>query len=270
MVFAKKKYKDSWKSHVTAANVNYLETPWDDTKLEQKLRAWGKETAGHTCYEDPIKDKCMRSLCYSRPFGIKSDSINAFPEVTDFQVIKYEQPEYRFNVVMPNDDKFEVVVPNLKLMTNQKELLSLIWDQAETYFEPIKAKDFRAKLNEWRKKGQTVKPPEGTHTDDILADELYQFCVNGPKAKERIQIKNGSCFTDEGYHYFKFQSFIIHLGGGWKIDQQKIAQKLKDRCKVEFNYSFNIEGKTEKVCKVIQLETKKITYKTTERTGSNY
>ena len=270
MVFAKKKYKDNWKSRVTAANLNYLESPWDDTKLGQKLNAWDKETAGHTCYEDPIKDRCMRSLCYSRPFGIKSDNINAFPDVTDFQVIKYEQPEYRFNVVMPNDDKFEVVIPNLKLMTNQKELLSLIWDQAETYFEPIKAKDFRAKLNEWRKNGQTVKPPAGTHTDDILADELYQYCVNGPQAKERIQIKNGSCFKEDGFHYFKFKSFIEHLGSGWKIDQQKIAQKLKDKCNVIFNKSFNIEGKTEKVCMVAQLHVDKIEYKPTERKGSNY
>ena len=39
---------------------------------------------------------------------------------------------------------------------------------------------------------------------------------------------------------------------------------------MEFNISYNIEGKTEKVCKVQQLETKKITYKTTERKGSNY
>ena len=141
---------------------------------------------------------------------------------------------------------------------------------AETYFEPIKAKDFRAKLNEWRKNGQTVKPPAGTHTDDILADELYQYCVNGPQAKERIQIKNGSCFKEDGFHYFKFKSFIEHLGSGWKIDHQKIAQKLKDKCNVIFNKSFNIEGKTEKVCMVTQLHVDKIEYKPTERKGSNY
>ena len=31
----------------------------------------------------------------------------------------------------------------------------------------LKPKDFRAKkLNEWKKNGQTIKPPEGTHIDD--------------------------------------------------------------------------------------------------------
>ena len=51
-----------------------LTSPWDKAKLDSKIKAWKGETAGHTCYEDPIKDKCMRSLCYKRPFGIKSDS----------------------------------------------------------------------------------------------------------------------------------------------------------------------------------------------------
>jgi len=270
MVFAKKKYKDQWHDFVSKANYAYLQTPWDKSKLDQKLKAWGKETAGHTCYEDPIKDKCMRSLCYSRPFGIKSDGINAFPEVTDFQKINYEQPEYRFNVVLPNDDKCEVVIPNLKLMTNQKELLSLIWDQAQIYPEPIKPKDFRAKLNEWKKNGQTIKPPDGTHIDDILKEELYQYCVNSVQAKTRLMIRTGGCFTEEGHHYFKFTSFITHLGPGWKIPQEKIGQKLKDNCKVEFNHSFNIDGKTEKVCRVKQLETKQITHQVSERKGSNY
>ena len=27
----------------------------------------------------------MRSLCYKRPFGVKSDSISVFPEIQDFE-----------------------------------------------------------------------------------------------------------------------------------------------------------------------------------------
>ena len=94
--------------------------------------------------------------------------------------------------------------------------------------------------------------------------------MNGPRAKERIQIKNGACFTEEGHHYFKFQSFITHLGNSWKVPQEKIGQKLKDKCNVKFSHDFNVEGKTEKVCRVKQLETKQIAHKTTERKGSNY
>ena len=270
MVFAKKKYKDKWADFVSKANYEYLQQPWDKAKLDNKINAWTKDTAGHTCYEDPIKDNCMRSLCYSRPFGVKSDSINVFPDITDFQIIQYEQPEYRFNVVMPNDDKIEVVIPNLKLMTTQKEVLNLIWEQTGIYFEPIKPKDWRAKLNDWRKNCQNIKPPEGTSTDDILENELFQYCVNGPQASKRMQIRLGSCLTENGYHYFQYQSFLTHLGSDWKISKEKIGQKLKEKFNVEFNYSLKVDGKTIKVCRLEQLHVDKIEYRPTDRKADNY
>tara|TARA_R100001129_G_scaffold15803_2_gene10365 strand:- start:1571 stop:3139 length:1569 start_codon:yes stop_codon:yes gene_type:complete len=270
MVFAKKKYKDKWPDQVSKANYNYLEDPWDKTKLDSKITAWKKDTAGHTCYEDPIYSKCMRSLCYSRPFGVKSDSITSFPEITDFQIIMYAEPEYRFNVSLPDGSKSEVVAANRKMMTQQKDLLDLIWEQTGIYHEPLKPKDFRATLTLLRKNCQTITPPKGTQINDRLEEELFQYCINGPQAKERRQIATGACLTEEGFHFFRFQSFIDHLGNSWKIPEEKIAQKLKDRCKVEFNVSLNVDGKTVKVCKVKQLEIKQIEHKVTEKAKNNY
>jgi len=270
MVFAKKKYKDKWTDQVSKANYNYLEDPWDKAKLDSKIKAWSGKTAGHTCYEEPIKDKCMRSLCYKRPFGISSDSNSMFPEVQDFEMIAYTEPEYRFNVVMPNDDKIQVIIPNTKSMVRQTEVLMYVFQQTGTAFEPIKPKDFRAKLNEWRKKGQDITPPKGTQIEDILEEELFQYCINSPQAPKRSHLNLGSCFTEEGFHYFRFNSFLEHLGTGWKIPADKIAQKLKDKCHVEFNYSFNVDGKTLKVCKVAQLHIDKIEYKPVDRKEANY
>ena len=270
MVFAKKKYKDKWPDQVSQANYNYLASPWDKAKLDSKIKAWTGETAGHTCYEEPIKDKCMRGLCYKRPFGVKSDSISIFPEIQDFEMIAYAEPEYRFNVVMPSDENIQVIIHNTKLMTRQKDVLDLVWQQTGVYFEPIKPKEFRAKLNEWRKKGQKIKPPKGTQIDDRLAEELFQFCINGPQATQRSRLNLGSCLTEEGFHYFRWNSFLEHLGNGWKIPEEKIAQILKDKCYVEFDHSLNVEGKTLKVCKVAQLHTDLIEHKPVERKGTNY
>ena len=78
------------------------------SKLDSLIGAWIKDTKVHTCYEDPIHSKCMRSLCYSRPFGVK-DSITMFPDITDFEIIMYAEPEYRFNVALPDGTKAGVV-----------------------------------------------------------------------------------------------------------------------------------------------------------------
>ena len=130
--------------------------------------------------------------------------------------------------------------------------------------EPLKPKDFRAKLTELRK--GSVKYTTCRHQiEDRLKEELFQYCVNGPRAKKRIQINSGSCLTEDGHHYFKFTSFKDNLGASWKIPEERIAQKLKDKCEVEFNHSLNVDGKTIKVCRVKQLHIDKIEYKPVDR-----
>ncbi len=55
-----------------------------------------------------------------------------------------------------------------------------------------------------------------------------------------------------------------------KAEEEGIAQKLKDKCGVEFSHSLNVDGKTIKVCRVKQLHIDKIEYKPVERKESNY
>jgi hypothetical protein len=171
---------------------------------------------------------------------------------------------------MPNDDKMGVVIPNLKSMTIQTELLRLIWSQTFVKFDTVKPLVFNAKLNEWSKNIQKITPPKGTQIEDRLEEELYQKCINGPQAQERSHIYNGSCFTEGGFHYFRWDSFLEHLGSGWNIPGEKMATILRDKCHVKFNHSFNVENKTLKVCKVAQLHTDLIEHKPVERKGTNY
>ena len=112
-------------------------------------------------------------------------------------------------------------------MTRQKEVLDLVWQQTGVYFEPLKPKEFRAKLNEWRKNGQKITPPKGTQLEDRLEEELFQYCINGPQAQQRNQIHNGSCFTEEGFHYFRFNSFIEHLGKWMEDSRRKNCTEIK-------------------------------------------
>ena len=118
-------------------------------------------------------------------------------------------------------------------------------------FEPLKPKDFRAKLNEWRRNGQKIKPPKGTQLEDRLRRRtisiLYQWSTG---SRDEIKFRMDLVLPKKDFITFRFNSFLEHLGSSWKIPEEKIAQKLKDRCFVEFDHSLNVDGKTLKVCKV--------------------
>lgn len=47
----RKKYADDWEKQVILAARNYFvySSEWDDRKVELKIKAWRKDTKGHTC-----------------------------------------------------------------------------------------------------------------------------------------------------------------------------------------------------------------------------
>ena len=54
--------------------------------------------------------KTMYASLVIKDHLVKSDSISVFPEIQDFEMIAYAEPEHRFNVIMPNDDKIQVII----------------------------------------------------------------------------------------------------------------------------------------------------------------
>ena len=115
-----------------------------------------------------------------------------------------------------------------------------------------------------------VKPAAGTSDVDKLYNHLYEFCVNSSQAKQKIQIRSGSCYTDKGFHFFKFQSFYDSLGNRWKFSEEETAYIMKKEFGAIFNHSFNIDGKTEKVIKIKQLHVDQIEYNPIKREEDNF
>ena len=39
---------------------------WGDDKVNQKIKSWSKDTAGHTCHDIPISSYCAKGTCLRR------------------------------------------------------------------------------------------------------------------------------------------------------------------------------------------------------------
>ena len=104
---------------------------WGDEKVKKKIKAWEKETAGHTCDEEPIHDHCMKSECAKRQFGFLSDKIKRFPPLTALIKINYSpDPEFRFTITYVDKKEGEVskqvIARDATYFTNQDRLRTLI------------------------------------------------------------------------------------------------------------------------------------------------
>ena len=267
MVFAKKKYKDQWPDKVNEAN-KYFTKPWSLKEINDKIKAWSKDTAGHTCTDEILEPVCIRHKCVKRKFGIKSDANSIFPLISGLQKIMSTTPRLRFMVEKPDGKSVQCEASSPDNFTIQKNLLSLIWLQADFYPDPLSPGAFRAFLNQL--KSVTIHPATGTDIKDQLYQHLYDYCVNSAQAKERSDIRGGLCWSGEGFHYFIFSSFFETLPLKWKLDARDTGIIMKQELGATFDHSFSINKKTHKVVKLKQMKVDQIEYKKSEQKEPNY
>ena len=270
MVFAKKKYgQDKWPDKVNEAN-KYFQEPWPLQKINQKIKAWGKETAGHTCDDEIIGPKCIKHECLKRPFGVKAGGASAFPYIYGLEIIMSSIPTLKFMVEKPDGKPVQCEATNPEIVTTQRKLLDLIWLQAGFYGDPLKPPEYRKFLNEIRKTKNITYPAEGTDLKDQLYPHLYDFCINSAQAESRSGIRGGLCWTEEGYHYFLFSSFFETLPTRWKASTKDTGIILKKDYEAEFGHPYNIGTGTIRCVKLKQLHIDQIEYHPTEKKKGNF
>ena len=270
MVFAKKKYKDKWQDKVSAANYSYLTDPWDKSHLDKKIKAWDKDTAGHTCNDEIIGPQCMKHICVKRAFGVVSDATKAFPLISGLQILYYTIPVLRFMVEKPDGTPVQCEATDPTTFTTQRKLLNIIWLQAHFMPEPLNPTKYREFLNQVIKKPTVIRPAEGTEDKDQLYPHLYEFCINGVKAKSKSEIRGGLCWTEGGFHYFLFPSFFETLPTRWKASSKDTGIILKKYYAAEFGHPYNIETGTIRCVKLKQLHIDQIEHHPTEKKKDNY
>lgn len=236
MVFAKKKYKDSWEDAVIQAGRDYIQYDkmWGDEKVKEKIKYWKKDTAGHQCHQEPISNYCAKATCLKRKFGIGVGRKNSWPLISGLIRINYKpDPEFYFNVEMSTSKTIQVHAKDVKKVTEMRELRSLIAAQTGVCPPIIKQTQFETILNSLYPP-EDLAPPVGTSPVDILKKLLITY-VNGPKATTHAGFESGSVLEDDGHYFFVFDKFMDDAKRfEWRKDASRTGIMIKNIFKGEF------------------------------------
>jgi hypothetical protein len=245
MVFAKKKYPDNWQEVLKAAPQKYfikdsngvVLNDWgSEKKIIDKIRSWKKDnTKGYSCTQEPIVNFCMKSECLKRKHGVGSDRKRMFPPLSNLVKINYPEPEYTFNVELPENKGIKQVrAKDIKQIKDQEELRSLIMKTANIYVAKVKGDDFENVIAKLLPPVEIHQPPKGTTPDELLHEYLDEY-LNGPKAKSYASFKSGAVLVEDGFAYFKFANFFNTLKNKeWKEGKERTGQKIKEKYQAEF------------------------------------
>jgi hypothetical protein len=204
----------------------------------------------------------MKSECLKRKYGVGSDRKRMFPPLSNLVKINYPEPEYTFNVELPDSKGIKQVrAKDIKQIKDQEELRSLIMKTANIYVAKVKGDDFENVIAKLLPPVEIHQPPKGTTPDELLHEYLEEY-LNGPKAKSYASFKSGAVLIEEGYAYFKFTNFYNTLKNKeWKENKSRTAQRIKERYQAEFGIKKRFPKLNNETTNYEAVETVKINLK---------
>ena len=238
MVFAKKKYPDTWKDKIVEAARNYFkfDSKWTDDHVKSKIKSWEKETKGYQCNGELLSPVCVKPVCLKRKFGVLSDDKPSWPRIYALQKINYKPtPEWNFTVERDDGETIQVHAKDVYKLESQKALRALLMEQAFIVPPNIKGNDFIEimKMLFDKEKVETIEPAAGTSPTDMLKKHLEKY-IYGPKATTYKSFESGKPLTDDQYAWFVYDEFYAELKTReWKIDPQRTSYMIKELFKSE-------------------------------------
>ena len=253
-VFAKKKWKN-WKEKVSWFLENYMTGELDQAEIDIVKKQHEKKDWGYKCKDEPMCSHCDKALCRTRKHGI--GNAPTFPELSDLQEIKLENPYYYLNV----DGK------RLKLDSPKHLRQPSLFEEAciagVGILPPtMKTKDWKALVNGLLAGREIIEAPEGMKTEDQLLEHLEDYCSDRRQTKRKEDIERGNVWSDEESHHFKFRHFFHdHLQRRrWSHDYQKTSAWMKEWFDAKIKV-LDIGGKSTRVMCVKKFDIKKTEFK---------
>ena len=217
---------NNWKEKISWFHENYIVGDLDQREIDIIKNQHEKKDWGWKCNDVPMCNVCDKQLCKTRQFGIGNSVM--FPELSDLQEIQLEEPYYYLNI-----DGKRLKLPSAKYL-RQQPLFEEACIAGIGIFPPtMKIKDWKVLVNQLLGTREIIPPPKGTSKKDQLQNHLEEFCTNRTSTTvEKDDIKKGAVFTDEGKHYFLFDSFFYGFlqRRRWDVKFQETSQMLREHC----------------------------------------
>ena len=236
MVFAKRKYPDQWEDKVLQKAREYIkyDNIWGDDKVKSKIKAWKGETAGYTCNEDPISNKCIKNTCLRRKFGVGKQLNASWPEIISVTKMDYRpHPKFFLYVKQPSGKIKSIHAKVVEQIIEQRRLRALIAEHTNIVPPPIKAKDFQDIVSDlWSQLNVETPDPE-SQPAGILFRHLRDY-LNDVRTTTLNGFKSGSVFVDSEKAYFLFHKFYEELKRNeWRMDENETKTMVIDVFKAE-------------------------------------
>ena len=222
-VVAKKEAGDAWKPRLAEINTTYCNDPVDQKELDAVAQSYEKKEYGYSCNKEPFKSRCNRSLCRRRKYGIGSNTQSA--DITSLSVLKSDPPVWFLDV-----DGKRLELQSTKQLQVQAEFQRACMEQLHKLPPMMKQEDWNLLLGALLSEVIEIDVDEEMTNKGTFKHLLREFCTQGQKALQPVEINLGKPWTESGMTYFCIEHLFDFLESK-RFDaytKGQVQQRLKE------------------------------------------
>ena len=251
-VYLRKRFPNEWKGKLGVYNQKFMTPALEDRDIENLIKSLSNKDYRYKCKQEPIRSFCESKICVKRKFGVGENVPT--PEIE--RIEKY--PSHPTIYIVYLDGK-PVEVDRATLHEFDKFSMEVM-DQLNQVLMPIGKIVWKKLLHKIMSNKDTFKileVPQAARLDYQLKELLGDFLTRAT-GKSMEDVKRGIPFTENGYSYFKYQSFDKYLNRtkSWNLPKAKTQKMLEDLFKAKEDFP-KLEEKTMRVWKVETVNVEK-------------
>lgn len=201
-VYLRKRYPDSWRSHIYSYNTQYFKPPLPEDEVKVIIKSVSRKDYFYPCTAHPCVKFCNKELCRKREYGIGKGG-DDWGVTIDNTVLKIatDPPHWIVNV---NGARICLFSEDILSQTRFQNLCV----NALGFMPATLPHDkWRTAMNTMMAAATVVEAPPDASVTGELGYYLEQFCTVYPQAETREEIAVGKPYTEDGYTHFRAADF---------------------------------------------------------------
>jgi hypothetical protein len=222
-VYARMKFPEDWHVKLYDYNKRFL-GPGSAQEVQQVIKSLDKKKYVYRCQEPPICGYCNKALCFTRKYGLISESgsykSGATQKVTrpcildevEKPVKCYEpaigssdEPYWVFNI---NGTEFDVTID---MVTSQIKFNRQFLKMFKRVNLPVDENRWANKMNELLSSADTYELAGDAGPEGQLWIHLENYCTGRVQARTQDELKLGKPWTNNDRVYFRSTEFTRYL-----------------------------------------------------------
>jgi hypothetical protein len=197
--YFKKSSPDNWEEKLEKINIENTDKPLPAEEILSIIKSQRKKDYAYQCDKSPLAERCNRSICAKRKFGVCSDKNDPGITINTIVKINSEPPTWIVDV-----DGVRISLDKTDDLKNQEGMRTRCMEKLNKLPTKIKQHEWDRVVNEaLEKRLEIIEAPEDASSIGQIKIMVDRFLEENKHSEDKDALLEGTPFFENKHIYFR-------------------------------------------------------------------